>query len=766
MAASAAGSGRVQRSDGKRSEYLLYEANLRKMLTNMYNAFRSVENSRRMLEKAPGEIGRAEYDGDELAKRSMKCLCEWLSSISALAKDDGTYRSVFLDPVRIVAKMRLELSRMRVRSACVDALVFAQMPYYDKEYNTRRIIASTVAPGLQAPMSIRVSTSEASLRHGYHAFENCQPMPLVNRIHQTAGTVRPSERRMDLSEFDCLYTALEDIASLGRSLEMESFCEVPSPDAEPRQRLAAPFVTFGTVEMVRGPSVYVKSLDGKHSVKLMAENQVSDLSGDLGRFERKTARLLGAQWYEPAKDRSCVPENPALYCVEADDDLGALRLQEACGRVRIRGSVSADHVPGSLRGQLEALRCIRAAKGRISYAFLPARDAVSKSFLRAHGDIRRMRSRFNAVQITEDQVIDRRKSGVNGLAGVLTSRKYGFLGALLMDFVMRADVRAGRNGGAAGGTAPGGDRGMARLRSFGIAEKTGGDWSLTKKGRDVAKEVAKRLASRIPKGDLPALLHPDSLTERGIPPSLTISLLRGRALGEYRPARAGEKTTYVYWVGQLRGAEADEEARAALEDFERRVLETMGSVSHSSTAAGIADRVRESAFVVDLLLSEMYARADSPVRPDGGSWEYTITARVRDAFERETHKMMSKDDVAGMIGVGLVRMPEVREAVESLVRSGVAARLGGGLFSHNSDLASKKGAQRDQRLQEAVMKALSPEDGVEDDLLVRALVKSLDDEGMEGGELDKIECVRRVLNRMEDGGLIWRNGSRILKQAP
>ena len=756
----------MPRSNSRKGEYLLQEANLRTMLTNMYNALRTTANSRIIVEKTPDKIGRGEYSGDELARNSMAGLCGWLSGISSLAKDDATYRAAFLDPVRAAAKMRLKLSRMTTRSASFDALVFAQMQRYDREYKTQRTIMSAVVPGLQAPMSVRVSAENKDLRgHGYRVLEKCQPVPLANRIHQTGGQVRRSGRRIRLSEFDFLYTALEDVRSLGRSLEMENFCEVPSPDAKPRPRLAAPFVTFGTVE-ASGPAVWVKSLDGKHRVKMIAQDQAAELSGaPPAGFERKTARLLGAQWYEPDGDPDSVPEDPSLYCIEADGDLGALRLQEACGRVRLRGSVPAGEIPEGLRGRLSELPCISAEKGSVAYARRRARGEVGTHFLEAHGGICKTRTKLNAVQLTEDQVIDRRKSGVSGLAGALTSRKHGALGALLLDFVMQMDERQEYDEGAAAKSLcmePGAYGGkMASLRSFGIAEKADGGWNLTKKGRDVAKEISKRMAGRIPDGDLPAVLNPDALAGRGIPPSMTLFLLRSGALAGYRPALLGGRTTEVYWVG--RGE--PEGLAGTLERLERSVLEAMGGVSHSSTAAGIAPDVRVSAFTTELLLSEMSKDPDGPVRPDGGSWEYTVAARVRDLLERERRQVLSEDDVAVRIGVGTARREEVGRALESLVRAGVAARIEGGAFSHSSDLESKRGARMEKTAENAVMEALSSQDGMEDDRMIDLIVKLLVGAGMEG-DAAMIERARKVLNGMEEDGRICRNGSRLLKPAP
>ena len=770
----------MQQNDGvgKSCEYLLHENNLRTMLTNMYNAFWALKNSRSITKKLPNEIRNSDYAGDELTKSSMRGLCEWLSDISMLTKDDSTYCSVFLDPVRAVAKMRLELSHMVTSSADTDALVFAQMPYFDKKYNTQRIIISAVVPGLQAPMSVRVSIDGgATLGHGYHMFEGCQPMPLVNRIRQTSGTVRPTDRPVDLSEFDYLYAPLADVASLGRSLEMENFCEVPSTDIKPRQRLAAPFVTFGTVEIVRGPTVHVRSLDGKSHVKLVAEEQVSELSGRPHTdFENKLVRILGAQWYEPSGKRVSIPEDPAIYCIEADDDLGALRLQEACGRVRIRSTVHVDEIPDDLQKKLSNLQCISSTDVHISYVRRLTNNTVYTHFLNTVDNIRQLRLRYkiNTIQITEEQVIDRRKSSVNGLAKVVTSKNYAALGNLLMDFVMQSDtcpVYSEESAAKSLDTTLDFYRlQMSRLRRFGAIEKTEGEWSLTKRGKDVVKHVAEIFAKRIPLASYPSVLSLDAFVVHGIPPSLMLTLLRSRALGNYKPAQQDKGKTNLYWIRQDLPAMDDRESDtiAMFVMLRRNVLEAMGQVSFPPTAVWIADNLRSkngisaSAFTVKQLLLEMAKDPDGPVRPDGDSWEYTVLARVQDMFEREKEKTLSEDEVRMKICIGAARKSEVGSAIESLERTGVVLQIGDGLFTHNSDVESKKRAQRDEKLEKIIMNVLSARGEAEDDSIMGTLVKFLDDAGMAGDALDKVVCARGVLNRMEDDGKVWRNGSRII----
>ena len=771
----------MQRNDGagKRGEYLLHEDNLRTMLTNMYNAFWPLENSRNVIEKQPDKISDAEYAGDDLTKNSMRGLCEWLSDMSMLTKDDETYRAVFLDPVRIVATMRLDLSRMATSSADTDTLVFAQMPYFDKKFNAPRTIISTVAPGLQAPMSVRVSVDgNATYNHGYHLFESCQPMPLVNRIRQTAGTVRPNERPIDLSEFDYLYAPLGDVASLGQSLEMENFCEVPSTDAKPRQRLAAPFVTFGTVEMVSGPSVHVRSLDGKIHVKTVAEKQVSELSGGPHTdFEHKSVRILGAQWYEPSGKHARIPEDPAIYCIEVDDDLDALRLQEACGRVRVRGSIGADEIPDDLHKKLLRHSSISATERRISYARRLTGNAVHSHFLNAADSIRQLRSRYkiNTAQITEEQVIDRRKSSINGLANTVTSKRYGALGTSLMGFVMQSDTSTEPSANAdvkSPDVEPDHHRmHMSRLRRFGIVDKTEGDWHLTKRGKDVAKQVAGILASRIPTKSFPSVLSLDAFMADGIPPSLMLALLRSRALGEYDPAQLSDGKTDLYWIRQDLSSKGKKDDTIAMFDALRRnVLDTMGRVSFPPTAAWIEDNMQAknetpaSAFTIKMLLSEMSKDGDGPVRPDGESWEYTVLARVRDLFEREKEKTMSSDMVAMKISMGAARKPEIVLAIKSLERANTVVQIKEGVFTHNSNVESKKDAQRDKELEKAIMDALSTQGEVDDDSMMNILVKFLGDAGMAGDAMDKVERARGVLNRMEEDGRIWLNGSRIVKQ--
>lgn len=684
-------------------EFQLRENIVREALRNMYNAFDSTVNSHLIMEKIPGEIAEDEFKGDDNQRRQMRALCGWLHTISLLTKNDEVYQSTFLDPVRAAAHARLRMAGTATRSTSLEALVFACKPYYDSIYKVTRTMMSVVAPSLQAAMTVSVtSRDKKDSFYGYHVFDHCQPIPLVNRIHQTVGNVQQSTRQINLGEFDYLYTALDDIHRLSRSLEMESFCEVPSTSTDEDRRLAAPFVTFGKVVWADGPSVRVQQLDGSGQVTMMAVDQVSTLSGSPPEsFEGKPVRILGVQWYEPSGKQNLPPEHPAIYCIEASNNVDTLRIQEECGRIRIRGSVHPSKIPADLRVAVTKLRCIHATEKSVSYVYRQSSDTVVSYFLDAQSKIRGLRTamKINAVQVTEDQVIDQQKSGVNGLAKLIMSQDCRGLRIALMDFVAQNDIyrEYGENVvcKALEMTPEQRRRRMSFLRYLGIMKREReDDWSLTKKGKGVAMSVALKLADGIPSTDLPAVMSPDTLVDKCIPPSLALNIIRNGELGKYEPGRINGTATETQWINGNAQAKAAEESRAfeIYTSLKRRVLAIMGSRDNPLAAAKIADiqgdRSRASTFTIHLLLTEL-SKAGK-VKLDGDTWEYPVMMRVSDLFDRAGGETIHKDDVVKMINVATspARRSEVDAAVDALVMDGRVSHRGHGFI--NSDYMRAK----------------------------------------------------------------------------
>lgn len=761
-----------------RGEYLLHEGRMRKMLSNMYVAFSgSADNSRTMLEMMPGEVGKNNCAGHDVVRSSMKDMCEWLHDMSMLSKDPKIFGAAFLDPIRAAAQMRLELHRITPSSTTVEALVFAKMPYFDNTFKSGRCILSVVAPCLRAPMTIRVSKDEESIRYGYYTFENCQPIPLVNRIHQTTGNLSPSARIVRLTEFDYLYTALDDIRHLERSLEMECFCEAPTLEAQKKRRLAAPFVTFGTVHSVRGQSISIQSLDETKTVRMAATEQFLELSGATPcDFEGKVVRLLGTQRYEPDRDQGSDPEYPAVYAMEEGDKTDLL-VQEECGRVRLRGRVNVDSIPAAVRKDLLSLRCISHAGPTASYDYRAPEDGIMARFVDAHSRIRDMRygAKINAVQVTEERVIDRRKSGINGLIALTTSKTHSALSRIFLNIIMQNDVNGEYSADAAVASlrmhAGYYRRQMSFLRHLGVIESGNGNAkNVTKKGRQVAEGIALKAAGRIPRPDIPQIMHPDALVKRGIPPSLTLGMLKSQSLGDYTRATVDGRATEVCWKRGCEGDAVAEEDGGAASQYERLragTLAVMGSVSYPLAALKIAELARAggeepSAFAVGLLLSDLSNDGQGTVRLDDDVWVYTVEARVRDLFDKARDCTLSVDEVVAQIKVGAVRKDEVSKALEALADNGTLRPMGGG-FTHNSGIEPKKEALARAGTKKMIAGMFSNRNAVDDEDIIAFVTGKLAAAGDTRNSLDKAVYVREILNEMEGEGVIWLNGRTVVK---
>ena len=764
-------------SSKSRGEYLLHERPLRKMLSNMYAAIiGSVANSRMIIETLPGDIGEDCYEGNDLTRLSMKSLCEWLGSVYVLTKDAKAFGQAFLDPIRTAAEMRLEMSREEPSSTTVEGLVFAKMAYNDKAFKSERIVLQVIVPDLQAPMTVRVSKDDESVRHGYYVFEKCQPMPLVNRMHQTTGKMSPSRRTISLAEFDYIYTALADISHLERSLEMECFCEVPSTDAKRRRRLAAPFVTFGTVQMVRGQSISIRSLDETRTVQMAATEQISELSrAPPCDFEGKAVRLLGAQWYEPSGGEDGDAERPVIYAMESDK-IETLRVQEECGKVRLRGSVGLNSVPAPVRKSLSALRCISCAGSAILYSYRTPNDEIKRYFVKAHSGIRKKRAsgRINAVQIKEEQVIDKIKSSIKGLISLSTSKKYNVLSRVLLDRIMQGDISGEYDVDVSADRLQMKPnqyrRQVSFLRHLGIGEKGGNSWSVTKKGKQVAEGIALKIAGSIPAADVPQVMHPDALLKHGIAPSLALNMLENQQLKNFTRVVVEGCATGMFWERvQEGGTPAGGESTVQYKSLRASVLSAMGSVAHPLAVPKIAEIVRASggqasAYMIGLLLSNLANEGQKPVRRDGDTWAYSTTARVRDLFEKYTDSIMSTDDVVEKINVGAVRRDEVAEAIEEISMSGIVVRLDG-RFTHNSGIESKREMIARADTKKLIVGMFKKRNSIDDDEIIAAVTRTFDAAGDTRSAMDKMADVRQTLNEMEAEGIIWFNGRMVVKES-
>ena len=188
---------------------ILSEHNVSNMMTDFYGAV--------ILAHAdPWDVSYNQYGGNSETKEKMQKFCEYLELVKLIAKDEDIYKEQFLTPVNLTAQFLKDIrNRKSQRSIDMKGWIFStSKPTQISQYDiSKKVTVSAVFPQLQTIMSISVpedSTDKKILQ--YNEFKNCQPIPLVNRIHQTKSIIKIQQNKtVQLSEFNFLFTSFGDI---------------------------------------------------------------------------------------------------------------------------------------------------------------------------------------------------------------------------------------------------------------------------------------------------------------------------------------------------------------------------------------------------------------------------------------------------------------------------------------------------------------------------------------------------------------------------
>lgn len=700
--------------------YLLTERRLRTVLTFMYNSMIGSNENAVLVEKFdPSEIDPTRFGGTELTRISMAELCDWLEQIKLFTKNEGIYNAQFLEPVRIISKLIQSFRIMKKRTTEIEGWVFSSSKPYQDMAGEKRVTLSMVVPKLQTGMTIRVSDEEArKIGHGYFVFGRSQPVPLVNRLHQATPTNFASDKVVRLSEFDFLFTSFDDIEVLKRSVEMENFCEVESSQSEVKQHLGCPFVSFGRVASVRPPNIFLKNLRGDKVIKLQISHHFykNNKETNLAKLEGRTVRFFGVQWYGARSKNDIKFEMPELFHIEQDDNSGNLVNDEMCGVVRLRGKASVSELEKTFGCKMVVSGCLKADGDLISFNFATSDEPIISNFLESISKIwlNRQDLKTIAVQVTEDQVIDKNKMKTEGLASLLRSSKHRILYEILLDYLLQMDRVGEYDMDNTISTIKNWPEDLIKrkiyfMKYLGIFEKTNTGFKITKSGTKVAFiSISRDLKARFSSLNERIISLKDIELE-GIPPSIVLTYLRKGNVGGYKPIKFEGVETEMYWSLESKISGNDYE-RLVLEysNLRNEVLDIMRSVSYPLTSKKIVEKMsrrgtKVSDLVVRLLLEE--TTKSQRVRPIDESWEYTLAGRVFDLFETQPKKNFGLDRVLQEIHVGTILKGDVKEILDELVLRKVLEKLNVG-WTLNKEIDEKKNCIMKAMIRNAVKSLL------------------------------------------------------------
>ncbi len=652
-------------------------------MTSMYLAVIGANENAVLLQREdPWSIDPDRFRGTFLTKDGMEDLCEWLERLKIFTKSDEIYNEQFLEPVRLVAKMMDSFRNMNKRTTDLEGWVFAKSKPSDDSFSAeKKVIVSAIFPELQSAMTVKVSESIANkINSNYFIFGECQPVGLVNRIHQVHTNNRQSLKKVNLSEFDFLFVAFEDIKKLGASIEMENFCEIESIQSDVKHHMGFPFVSSAKVLQVAGPQVVLKGNGEEKTVKMQMSNHYIKNAEmqDPKKLEGKNVRFLGVQWYKARSKNAVNLEVPEIFLMQEEENEDMLKLEDVVGSIRLRGSINQSEAEKMLEKEIPQDSSIEILESRARFRYSGSYDRVCAEFIQTMSKIRSFREKFKTVapQLTEEQIIDEKKTNTQNMASLI--KHYKELYDILLNYQMQDDANGAYNVDSAFlelSPLPEGiiKKKISFLKYLGIFEREK-EIKITAKGFKVlaiaaGKDLDAKFSS-VSRG----VIDLNKIQNEGIPPSLLLEHLRNGKVSGYLPVEIDKKKTEMFWT---RGGKVNESEEKLVLDYSEKmnlILEVMRSVSHPTTSQGISENIKKKGhnignFAVNLLLNEI--EKSSRIKKNDGSWEYTIEGRLLDLFMSYPDEIFDLDRIFEKIMIGTIHKKDVLRRLQDMVNANV-----------------------------------------------------------------------------------------------
>ena len=624
---------------------ILNEKILSDTMNGLHNAVIVLENCKILQTSIPWDIDTSEHSGDFLQKQGMEYVCNFLEQLHSFTKSDQIFDEQFLKPIQIIAKKREGWSNNKNKASTdLEGWVFSiSKPTTTSRYSGPKITVSIVFPKLQSVMSLSISKETMNKTSSkYFEFAKCQPIGLVNRIHQVKGAIiSKTNKESTLSEFNFLFTSFNDIKLLGKSIEMENFCEVQSQNSEIKQHMAFSFVSFGKILNVQGAQVTLEGLDKLQIITFTINSKHYYDNANMinpKKIVGKYVRFFGVAWYNPNCESEIDLETPEIFLMQEEGDLDRLKVEDEIGRIRTRNYISESEIKEEVKEKIESENCIKLEKKLFYFNYLKSNDLICESFMNATSEIRHLRNnlKISKPRITQEQVLDFKKMGNAGVKDIIQKSK--ILYEILIDYQMQKDLNGEykqeillkKLSGTYSETFV--KKKIWRLKFEGVFEFDRNSEKITKDG----KQVLQKIMDEEINNDHFQLSEIIRLENKFIPPSVFLEYLRNSH--QYIPLALDtnkKNNTEIFWI--KKGTNLEQESlKIEYNTSINSILQVMRSVSHPVTPQWISEELNRngekmSVFVIDKILHEREEHTSS-VFSDGDSWKYPIHSRLIDYF--------------------------------------------------------------------------------------------------------------------------------------
>ena len=642
---------------------ILNEKELSDVMTGFHNAVNPIGNCKILQKDSPWDVDPEEYCGSRDARDGMEKVCQYLESLFDCTKNETIFVNQFLKPIQIMAKFREHMSNKEKASTDLEGWVFSiSKPTKTSLFNkTENITASIVFPKLQTTMSMSFPKELIkNTSSNYSEFTKCQPIGLVNRIHPVNGSsISNTNKEVLLSRFNFLFTSFNDIELIGKSIEMENFCEIQSQNSEIKQHMGFSFVSFGNVIDVRGNQVTIEGMDKSRMISFTINSRHYYQNSNMlspEKMKGNYVRFFGVTWYNPDDDGKVNLDVSEVFLMQEEMDSARLKIEDEIGRIRIRNHISQTEIKEELWEKVESEDCIENKNGSLHFICRKTGDPICDSFVNSTLQIKSLRHELKTSKpiVRQEQVLSSMKMGIAGMERNL--KRSSALLDVLTDYQWQKDLFGQYDK-------------MLTVEKFAqiYSEKMINKkiWHLKFLGIfEFDKKLEKITANG--KASLEKILHEtlsENLTmmkdiirlDNGVmPPSILLKYLRNSE--QFLPLVLNKNcSTETIWVKKntkLVHSELQNEYNSNINS----ILEVMGSVSYSVTPQLISEEILQkenkkmSVFVIETTLKERETQTGSVSR-DGDSWRYPIFSRLLDLFSMFPDKQFNLFEILNQLNI-------------------------------------------------------------------------------------------------------------------
>lgn len=736
----------------------LSDKKLRTMLSNMHSAVWTKSNAELVMENDPAEIPRSSIIGEGDSRRAMIYLCGWMRLIKTISYKDA-YINHLVRPLQIACRTRKEYAEMAPSSTSLGGWVFAATQDQGDEGDAENAHAvrtnlSLIAPEIQSVISIRVEDEDLQgqdLIGKYVKFDTIQLTPVVNRARQlTRNELLPDSRILRLGDLDFLFVDFIDIADLGRSLEMENYCEVASKKHPVGQHLAFPFVSHGHILSIDGDEIILKDVQSNATVTCVASGLWSTMEPEKRHeYEGKTVRFLAVRWYDLQDIGGDEPWDCEVFSLELEEDQGILGQERIIGRIRIHGPLNLLDVGADIPDGIPNLA--HDDQGRVYFRYRLSDDPILRKYGKAVEEIRRIRQECRAdAYLTGDDLIDPDKR-TKGYC-VYMMRKNKMWKEILFEGILFKDRDDDGEFAKHDMTTALHDRypenevhhALWFLTELGILNKSKNrTYRATKTCSDIVLLYIQKIGSQIDGLRTVSMLKAH---DYGIPPSILLKHLRQNTL--FSTAHLDGKPTELFWHSKgASGADVEDLAKNHAKVYEK-IKEIMESVSHPVTAQHIEERMLKegmhaSSFAINMVLDE----GIPGIGRDGGSWVLDLGERIIRMFYRYPDRTFSAVQILEEINIPRNRLDEILYKLSDLESSGFVGQLGG-KWIFASALDKKVGSKVKEIILEALRRPVDHKNLV--DRIKGRVAREIPE--ISGPERSRV--IEQNIKELEKGGMI------------